>query len=114
MVGRIQWRTRVQGEARLDAIARTCRVPDEILAPAFEQAARNGLAGFDGVRLTLTPAGQREADLIKAAWQRWVGSRIDDWDITDPSDRAALDRALESITTRLLQEDQSRPTHQPA
>ncbi|MCC3766667.1 hypothetical protein [Streptomyces sp. UNOC14_S4] len=36
------------------------------------------------------------------------GLRLEDWDVTDPEDRARLDRALDAMAARLLEEDEQR------
>ncbi|BFV55524.1 hypothetical protein KCMC57_up06280 [Kitasatospora sp. CMC57] len=43
---------------------------------------------------------------LSEAWRRWLGHHLDDWDVTDPADRVALDRAVESIAARLYEEEQ--------
>ncbi|WP_371477842.1 DHA2 family efflux MFS transporter permease subunit [Kitasatospora sp. NBC_00315] len=106
MLGQIYWRTRLQGGAVLSAIAAAHHMPEEVLRPAAERTLGAGYAESDGDRLTLTPAGQREVDRLAEAWRRWLDHHLDDWDVTDPTDRARLDRAVESIAARLFEDDQ--------
>ncbi|MFI9203443.1 DHA2 family efflux MFS transporter permease subunit [Streptomyces sp. NPDC053048] len=105
-LGQIHWRLRVRGEASLSSVAAAHRMPPEVLEPAFARAERSGYARVDGDRLRLTPAGEAELDRLGAAWRAWLAERLDDWDITDPRDRARMDRALDSLAARLLEEDE--------
>jgi EmrB/QacA subfamily drug resistance transporter len=107
-LGQIHLYTRVRGEACLDAIARAHRMPAEVLQPVFAGLSRAGYARLDGNRVHLTPAGQAGLDQVAGAWRRWLDVRLDDWTITDPGDRALLDRALDNIATRLVDEDANR------
>lgn len=109
-LGEVYLRTRIQGETTLDAIARAHRVPMEVLEPAFSEVARAGYVETVDGRLALTAAGQVELDRLRDAWRRWLDTRLEDWTVTDPEDRALLDRALERIATRLLDEEESRRT----
>lgn len=104
-LGQVYLHNRIRGQATLDAIARVHRLPDEVIAPVFAEVREAGYIGQDGPLLTLTPAGQAQIDRIKAAWRRWLDMRLDDWDRTDPTDRMLLDQALESIATKLLDQD---------
>ncbi|MEU3756708.1 MDR family MFS transporter [Streptomyces olivoreticuli] len=103
-LGQIHWRLRVRGEATLRSVAVAHRMPPEVLEPAFARTAEAGLARVDGDRLSLTPAGEAEIERLGAAWRSWLSTRLEDWDITDPEDRALLDRALDSMAARLLEE----------
>ncbi|MEV5238784.1 MDR family MFS transporter [Streptomyces cinnamoneus] len=105
-LGQIHWRLRVRGDARLSAIAAAHRMPPEVLAPAFARAAGAGYARVDGDHLSLTPAGEAEIDRLGTAWRSWLAARLGDWDVADPADRARLDRALDSLAERLLEEDE--------
>ncbi|GAA0449674.1 MDR family MFS transporter [Streptomyces sp. NPDC046215] len=105
-LGQIHWRLRVRGAADPAAVAAAHRVPAEVLAPAFARVVEAGLARRDGDGLTLTPAGEAEIARLRAAWRSWLAARLDDWDITDPADRALLDRALDTMAARLLEEDE--------
>ncbi|MEU2869840.1 MDR family MFS transporter [Streptomyces olivoreticuli] len=103
-LGQIHWRLRVRGEATLRSVAVAHRMPPEVLEPAFARTAEAGLARVDGDRLSLTPAGEAEIERLGAAWRSWLSTRLEDWDITDPEDRALLDRALDAMAARLLEE----------
>ncbi|MEV4125637.1 hypothetical protein [Nocardia sp. NPDC049707] len=59
----------------------------------------------DSAGLRLTEAGQAEVDRIQASWRRWLGIELDDWDCSDPADRALFDRALQNIAAKLLDEE---------
>ncbi|WKK21449.1 MDR family MFS transporter [Streptomyces olivoreticuli] len=103
-LGQIHWRLRVRGEATLGSVAVAHRMPPEVLEPAFARTAQAGLARVDGDLLSLTPAGEAEIERLGAAWRSWLSTRLEDWDITDPEDRALLDRALDAMAARLLEE----------
>ncbi|MFE0043220.1 MDR family MFS transporter [Streptomyces albireticuli] len=105
-LGQIHWRLRVRGEALLSSVATAHRMPPEALEPAFTRTAAAGLARLDGDHLTLTPAGEAELDRLSTAWRTWLAGHLDDWDIADPKDRALLDRALDTMAARLLEEDE--------
>ncbi|MFI1969701.1 MFS transporter [Streptomyces cinnamoneus] len=105
-LGQIHWRLRVRGEATLSSVATAHRMPPEVLEPAFARAAGAGYARIEGDRLFLTPAGESEVARLATAWRAWLAARLDDWDLTDGEDRARLDRALDVIAERLLEEDE--------
>ncbi|MFC9327421.1 DHA2 family efflux MFS transporter permease subunit [Kitasatospora sp. NPDC057015] len=114
MLGQIYWRTRLQGGATLPAIAAAHHMPEEVVRPAAERTLGAGLAETaDGV-LRLTPDGSREVERLAEAWRRWIDRHLDDWDVHDPADRARLDRAVESIATRLYEDDQVHRESVPA
>lgn len=100
-------RDRVRGDATLTGIARAHRVPEEVIEPIYDQVGAEGYLTREGRRLRLTDSGAAELDRIKAAWRRWLDTRLDDWNEADPGDRALLDQALMNIATKLL-EDQAR------
>ncbi|WP_370012346.1 MDR family MFS transporter [Nocardia cyriacigeorgica] len=104
-LGQVYLHNRIRGQATIESIARVHRLPDEVIAPVFAEVRDAGYLTRDGPLLTVTPAGQAQIDRIKAAWRRWLDVRLDDWDITDPADRMLLDQALESIATKLLDQD---------
>ncbi|MBB5938336.1 MDR family MFS transporter [Streptomyces zagrosensis] len=106
VLGQVHWRVRIRGEARIGEVAAAHRMPPEVLVPAFDQTVGAGFAERDGDRYSVTAAGQRELDRLSAAWRRWLDDRLEDWDLAGtPQDRARLDRALDSIAARLLDED---------
>ncbi|MGW2189675.1 DHA2 family efflux MFS transporter permease subunit [Streptomyces sp. NPDC001719] len=105
-LGQIHWRLRVRGEATLSSVALAHRMPPEVLEPAFARTAGAGYAFAEGDRLFLTPAGEAEIERLGAAWRSWLSARLEDWDVGDPEDRALLDRALDAMAARLLEEDE--------
>ncbi|MFI1798887.1 DHA2 family efflux MFS transporter permease subunit [Streptomyces sp. NPDC020379] len=105
-LGQIHWRLRVRGEATLSSVALAHRMPPEVLEPAFARTAGAGYARAEGDRLFLTAAGEAEIERLGAAWRSWLSSRLEDWDVGDPEDRALLDRALDAMAARLLEEDE--------
>ncbi|WP_039796391.1 MDR family MFS transporter [Nocardia araoensis] len=106
-LGQVYLRDRVRGEATLAGIARAHRVPEEVIEPIYDQVGAEGYLTREGQRLRLTDSGATEMDRIKAAWRRWLDTRLDDWNEADPADRALLDQALTNIATKLL-EDHAR------
>lgn len=108
-LGQIHWRTRLQGGASLPDIAVAHRMPPEVLHPVFADTAAAGYSTLSpsGDHLDLTPSGQAELNHLHAAWARWLDSRLDDWTVTDPADRALLDRAINNIAAKLLEEEQT-------
>lgn len=106
-LGQVYLRDRVIGAATLAEIARAHRLPDEVIEPIYDQVGAEGYLTREGERLRLTDSGAAEIDRIKAAWRRWLDSRLDDWNEADPADRALLDQALTNIATKLL-EDHTR------
>ncbi len=103
-IGQVQMQHRARGEATLEAIARAHWMPPEALEPVYEKAVRLGTLEFDGTQIHLTEAGHAEADRVRAAWRNWVCTQIDDWNCSDPADRALFDQALDNIATKLLDE----------
>ncbi|MBF6171741.1 MDR family MFS transporter [Nocardia blacklockiae] len=112
-IGQVEMLHRVRGGATLAAIARAHWMPPEVLEPVYEKAVDNGYVEFDGALVTLTDAGQAEFDRIFAAWRRWLCDHVDDWNCADPDDRVLLDRALDNIAAKLLDETE-RPGALPA
>jgi hypothetical protein len=106
VVGQVQLRSRRGTPATLADIARAHRVPPDVLAPVFAQAANAGHLRADGEGLALTDAGDLAFHQLTAAWRRWLDTQLEDWDTTDPVDRARLDRAIDALADRLLNEDQ--------
>jgi EmrB/QacA subfamily drug resistance transporter len=108
-LGQVHWRNRLQGGATLNAIAQAHRMPREVLQPVLSDAVSSGYATADssGDHLDLTPAGQAELNRLHAAWRRWLDTRLEDWTITDSNHRALLDRAINNIAAKLLEEEQT-------
>ncbi|TDP29008.1 EmrB/QacA subfamily drug resistance transporter [Nocardia ignorata] len=90
--------------ATVYGIAYRHRLPVEVLAPVFRQAADAGLLHAEAGTLALTDTGRTEVDTLRAGWRRWLGDRLDDWNCEDPTDRALLDEALSKIAAKLLDE----------
>ncbi|MFI7671234.1 DHA2 family efflux MFS transporter permease subunit [Nocardia sp. NPDC049526] len=104
-LGQVYMHIRIRGMATLDAIAQRHKVPDEVIEPIYDRVIGRGYLAEDGAGLRLTDAGQAEVDRIQASWRQWLDTRLDDWDCADPADRALLDRALENIAAKLLDEE---------
>ncbi len=103
-MGQTHLHTRARGHADVDAIARIHRMPPEVLQPAFTDLCQAGYARLDGETVRLTEAGQEQFDRVRHAWREWLDSRLEDFTMTDPGDRALLDQALTNIATRLVDE----------
>ncbi|WIM98356.1 hypothetical protein ACTOB_001954 [Actinoplanes oblitus] len=103
-MGQTHLHTRARGAAELPAIARSHRLPAEVLRPTFTDLCQAGYAHLDGDVVRLTPAGQEQFDRVRRAWRDWLEARLEDFTMTDPGDRALLDQALSTIATRLVDE----------
>ncbi|MEU5049528.1 MDR family MFS transporter [Streptomyces sp. NPDC021096] len=110
-LGQIHWRLRLRGDAALSSIAAAHRMPAEVLEPAFSRTARAGYARLEGDLLFLTPAGEAELERLSTAWRSWLATHLDDWDAGDPQDRARMERALDGLAERLLEEDEHAREH---
>lgn len=98
----------VRGHADLADIAHRFRLPPEVLQPVFDDLRQAGLVRLDGTEITLTPAGHARLDQLRAAWRHWLDEHLDDWTPSDPTDSALLDRALNKIANRLVNEEAHR------
>ncbi|MFI5954597.1 MDR family MFS transporter [Cryptosporangium sp. NPDC051539] len=107
VVGQVQLRGRRGSAPTLDEIAVAHRVPPDVLAPVFLQAVEDGHVRAEGDGLALTDRGNEAFGQITAAWRHWLGGQLEDWDTTDPVDRARLDRAIDALADRLLNEEAS-------
>jgi EmrB/QacA subfamily drug resistance transporter len=107
-VGQTHLHAKVRGRAELSAIARNHRMPPEVLQPVFTDLCAAGYARLDDGAVQLTDAGQDQLDRIQHAWRQWLDTRLDDWTATDPCDRELLDRVLDNIATKLIDEDPAR------
>ncbi|MFE7120894.1 DHA2 family efflux MFS transporter permease subunit [Streptomyces sp. NPDC057654] len=103
-LGQVHWRERVGAGATLSSIAAAHRMPPEVLEPAFARTAQGGYLRLSADHLSLTTAGEEELARLGAAWRSWLDANLEDWDITDPQDRARLDRALDNMAAKLLEE----------
>ncbi|MGP4002594.1 DHA2 family efflux MFS transporter permease subunit [Streptomyces sp. 8N706] len=112
-VGQVHWRARLRRGAHLNAIAAAHRMPVEVLEPVFDRIVEAGYADRDGDRLRLTTAGQAEIDRLTTAWRHWLDERLEDWDVSDPVDRARMDRALDHLAAELLEEAESQYERTP-
>ncbi|MFF2514431.1 DHA2 family efflux MFS transporter permease subunit [Streptomyces sp. NPDC058086] len=106
-LGQIHWYSKLKGEASLEDIAEAHRLPADALAPVFDEVVRAGYGEREGDALRLTPAGSAEFDRMSASWRRWLDTRLQDWDLTDPADRALFEQAVNNIATRLILENEA-------
>jgi EmrB/QacA subfamily drug resistance transporter len=95
--------TRMVGHATLGLIAGRRNVPPEVLLPVFDRMVDEGYLTRDGNFLAHTPAGEREAQAIAAAWSKWLGEQLEK-DVGRPRS-AELRVAADRIAKRLLAED---------
>ncbi|UGT41325.1 MFS transporter [Nocardia yamanashiensis] len=109
-LGQVRMFGKVRGEATLSEVAHTYWVPQEVVAPVYEKAERDGFIRNHGGTLTLTDKGIQELDRVRGAWRRWLESQIDDWDVTNPKDRDLLEQAMDNIAAKLLDEADSPDT----
>ncbi|MEV0122623.1 MDR family MFS transporter [Streptomyces sp. NPDC050703] len=95
--------TRMVGHASLGLIAARRRIPAEVLVPVFDRMVEEGFLTRTGTYFSHTPAGEREAAAISAAWSKWLGEEVQK-DLGRPPDEK-LAAAVDSIAKRLLAED---------
>jgi EmrB/QacA subfamily drug resistance transporter len=112
IIAQVHWRSRVHDAAALIDIAHAHRLPPAVLEPAFAEAQRAGLIRREGDQLSLTAAGTAELDRLRAAWRHWLDARLEDWTFRDAADRALLERALDNIAAKLV--DQPQHGREPA
>ncbi|MBB4763308.1 DHA2 family efflux MFS transporter permease subunit [Amorphoplanes digitatis] len=103
-MGQTHLHARARGSADLIAIARSHRIPPEVLQPAFTDLCQAGYARIDGDSVQLTEAGQDQFDQVQHAWREWLDAHLEDFAMTSPGERALLDRALTDIATTLVNE----------
>jgi len=97
---------RVRGRATLTDLARGHDLPAEVLRPMANDVAAAGYLSVDEAgALTLSEHGSRVIDRLIGAWRAWLDARLEDWNFTEPGDRAKLAHAVDSIARRLLEED---------
>ncbi|MGR4881027.1 MDR family MFS transporter [Streptomyces sp. LARHCF249] len=102
-VMQVELMTRTVGYASLGLIAGRRSVPSEVLLPVFDRMVEEGYLTREGTFFALTPAGQREAGVISAAWADWLGDQLEK-DRGRPRS-AELRVAADAIAKRLLAED---------
>ncbi|MFF4319811.1 MDR family MFS transporter [Streptomyces sp. NPDC001568] len=102
-VMQVERMTRTIGHASLGLIAGRRSVPPEVLLPVYDRMVEEGYLTRDGHFFSLTRAGQREADVISAAWAQWLGDQLEK-DRGRPRS-AELRVAADAIAKRLLAED---------
>ncbi|MEW1639949.1 MDR family MFS transporter [Streptomyces sp. NPDC093801] len=95
--------TRTVGHAGLGLIASRRSLPPEVLLPVFDRMVEEGYLTRQNGFFSLTRGGQREADVISAAWGQWLGDRLER-DRGRPRS-AELRAASDAIAKRLLAED---------
>ncbi|MFB7718036.1 MDR family MFS transporter [Nocardia sp. NPDC056100] len=103
-LGQVRMYQRLRGSVTVSDIAKTHWVPPELVEPVFEKTQREGLVRRDGDELSLTDRGMREVDTVHTAWKHWLENQLDDWDLTDPKERALFDQSIDNIATKLLDE----------
>ncbi|MFG2664639.1 DHA2 family efflux MFS transporter permease subunit [Streptomyces sp. NPDC048387] len=95
--------TRTVGHAGLGLIASRRSLPPEVLLPVFDRMVEEGYLTRQNGFFSLTRGGQREADVISAAWARWLRDRLER-DRGRPGS-GELRAAADAIAKRLLAED---------
>ncbi|MGW0311045.1 MDR family MFS transporter [Streptomyces flavidovirens] len=105
--------TRIVGHASLGLIATRRNIPPEVLLPVFDRMVDEGYLTRDANLLSHTPAGEREAEVIAAAWSRWLGDQLEMDDGGRPGSEELL-AALDAIAKRLLAEDLAQGAGLPA
>ncbi|MEU6295666.1 MDR family MFS transporter [Streptomyces erythrochromogenes] len=102
-VMQVELMTRTIGYSSIGLVAGRRSLPPEVLLPVFDRMVEEGFLSRDGAFFSLTPAGQREADVISAAWGKWLGDELEK-DRGRPRS-AELRVAADAIAKRLLAED---------
>ncbi len=102
-VMQVELMTRTIGHSSIGLVAGRRSLPPEVLLPVFDRMVEEGFLTRDGTFFSLTPAGQREADVISAAWGKWLGDQLEK-DRGRPRS-AELRVAADAIAKRLLAED---------
>ena len=103
---------RVRGRAELEQIARHHRLPAAVLEPTFERLRAQGMIERADGALALTPAGEREVELLVGALRAWLAEQLSDWD-QPPEDRR-IAAALGAIARRMLGEEEEGWSERPA
>jgi EmrB/QacA subfamily drug resistance transporter len=98
----------VIGHAEIDRIADYHRLPAAVLEPTFDQLAADGMITRTNGTLTLTAAGQGEAEGLAATLRAWLTEQLADWG-QDP-DEQQLTEALRRIARRILADESDRPS----
>ncbi|WP_046779932.1 MDR family MFS transporter [Streptomyces yangpuensis] len=102
-VMQVELMTRTIGYSSIGLVAGRRSLPPEVLLPVFDRMVEEGFLSREGSFFSLTPAGQREADVISAAWAQWLGDQLEK-DRGRPRS-AELRVAADAIAKRLLAED---------
>ncbi|HVX46076.1 MAG TPA: MDR family MFS transporter [Mycobacteriales bacterium] len=102
----VHWRTKL-GATSLAAIARAHRMPPDVLEPVFTDTVAAGYLGIDGDQLIETAAGSTQIAQLAEAWRHWLDARLEDWTVSDPEDRARLDRAIGHLAEELVRDEES-------
>jgi len=92
-------------EATVPRIAAAHRLPPQVLVPVFVKAVQDGYLALDEGRLRMTARGVAEFERFIAAWQHWLDRHLDDWDITDPEDRAVFNRAVTRLARDIAEQE---------
>ncbi|MFC9821332.1 MDR family MFS transporter [Streptomyces erythrochromogenes] len=102
-VMQVELMTRTIGYSSIGLVAGRRSLPPEVLLPVFDRMVEEGFLTRDDTFFSLTRAGQREADVISAAWGKWLGDQLEK-DRGRPRS-AELRVAADAIAKRLLAED---------
>ncbi|SDD05847.1 MDR family MFS transporter [Glycomyces harbinensis] len=92
-------------EATVPRIAAAHRLPPQVLVPVFLQAVKDGYLEVESGRLRMTGRGIAEFERFITAWQHWLDRRLDDWDITDPQDRAVFNGAVKRLARDIAEQE---------
>ncbi|KOU23051.1 MULTISPECIES: MDR family MFS transporter [unclassified Streptomyces] len=102
-VMQVELMTRTIGSCTIGLVAGRRSLPPEVLLPVFDRMVEEGFLARERAFFSLTTAGQREADVISAAWAQWLGDELEK-DRGRPRS-AELRVAADAIAKRLLAED---------
>lgn len=95
--------TRTVGYASLGLMAGRRSLPPEVLLPVFERMVDEGYLTRQNGFFSHTPAGEREAGVISAAWAEWLKDQLEQDRGRPRSEELRV--AADAIAKRLLAED---------
>jgi len=106
----VQFRVRLDADTSLGAIARRYRVPQAVLAPAFEQAVARGFLTGDPTAYGVTEQGRTELGILAEEVRGWLAHELSDW---SPDDEQ-LRTALAAVARRMVEDDPDMLPEVPA
>ncbi|HEX7738930.1 MAG TPA: hypothetical protein VF426_04715, partial [Marmoricola sp.] len=101
--------THTNDRATLDDIAASIRVPAQVIAPAFADAAAAGYLREDADGFHVTASAEQQYSRVREAFVDWLLAQIEELDhVATPEPEEVL-AALRGIAARAAEEDARRP-----